>query len=172
MAPPYSTDFRWRIVWLKIVEEMSSNTIASLMNISERTVRRYIAKFHQTGDVLPVEHRNGPQPLLGQYEQIVFVHLLSENPSIYLHEVKQELENIFGVSVSISTVCKTMKLLGFTRKKIHHIALQRSDLLRAEFMATISVYDPVMLIWLDESGCTGETVLATMGDHRLLCRGK
>ena len=111
-----------------------------------------MAKFHQTGDVLPAEHRNGPQPLLGQFEQIVLVRVLSENPSIYLYEVRQKLENMFGVSVSISTVCKTMKLLGFTRKKIHHIALQRSDLLRAEFMATISVYDPIMLIWLDESG--------------------
>ena len=35
---------------------------------------------------------------------------------------------------------------------MHQVALQQSDMLRAQFMATISMYDPRMLIWLDESG--------------------
>ena len=36
---------------------------------------------------------------------------------------------------------------------MHHIALQQSDAAKARFMAEISVYDPSMLVWLDESGC-------------------
>ena len=31
--------------------------------------------------------------------------------------------------------------------------MQQSDALRARFMAEISVYDPDMLIWIDETGC-------------------
>ena len=42
--------------------------------------------------------------------------------------------------------------LGFTRKKIEHIASQRSDTLRAQFMLDISTFDPSMLVWVDESG--------------------
>lgn len=30
--------------------------------------------------------------------------------------------------------------------------LQRSDTKRAKFMAEVSMYDPLMLLWLDESG--------------------
>lgn len=181
MAPPYSLDLRWRIVWLKIVEGMSSVSIASLMNISERTVRRYVTKFYQTGDIQPKEHRNGPQALLGDFEKIILVRLLSENPSIYLYELQQELERMFGVSISVSTICKTVRSMGFTRKAIHHIALQQSEQLRAEFMATISVYDPEMIIWVDESGCDRRNSARKYGyslrgtpvrDHRLLCRGK
>ena len=181
MAPPYSMDLRWRIVWLKIVEDMSAGAIASLMNISERTVRRYVAMFYQTGDIQPKEHRNGPQPLLGEFEQLILVRLLSENASIYLYEVKHELELMFGVSVSVSTICKTLRRMGFTRKAMHHIALQQSEQLRAAFMATISVYDPAMIIWVDESGCDRRNSARKYGyslrglpvcDHRLLCRGK
>ena len=36
MAPPYSNDLRWRIVWLRLVQNMSLDSIASLMSISER----------------------------------------------------------------------------------------------------------------------------------------
>jgi transposase len=181
MAPPYSLDLRWRVLWLKVVEGMSPDAIASLMNISERTVRRYVAKFYQTGDIQPKEHKNGPQQLLGEFEQIILVRLLSENPSIYLYEVKQELERMFGVSVSVSTIFKTLRLIGFTRKAMHHVALQQSEQLRAEFMATISVYDPAMIIWVDESGCDRRNSARKYGyslrglpvcDHRLLCRGK
>ncbi len=161
-------------MWLRIVSGMDAVSIAALMNISERTVRRYLTKFYQTGDVQPQEHRNGPQALLGEFGQLILVRLLSENPSMYLYEVKEELDSVFGVSVSVSTICKTIKLMGFTRKTIHYVALQQSEVLRAEFMATISVYDPAMLIWMDESGARkyGYSLRGIpVRDHRLLCRG-
>ena len=123
MAPPYSTDFRWRIVWLRIVHNLSADAISSMMNISERTVRRYETKFYQTGDILPKEHRNGPERLLGGLGQIFLVRILAENPTVYLYEIQEELEDAFGVSVSVSTICKTLRWMGFTRKKIHHIAI-------------------------------------------------
>ena len=130
-------------MWLSVVHGMSAVSVAILMNISERTVRRYLAKFYHTGDVQPQEHRNGPQALLGEFGQLILVRLLAERPSIFLYEVKEELDSVYGVPVSISTICKTIKLMGLTRKAIHHIALQQSEALRAEFMASISVYNPV-----------------------------
>ena len=43
--------------------------------------------------------------------------------------------------------------MGCCRRVICHVAIQKSDELRARFMADVSVYDPSMIIWLDESGC-------------------
>ena len=63
---------------------------------------------------------------------------------------------------------------------MHHVALQRSDTLRAEFMATISMYDPSMLVWLDESGHDRRHTIRKqaysfrgmpLNDHRILARG-
>ena len=54
--------------------------------------------------------------------------------------------------------------------------LQRSDQLRAKFMAQICVYDPAMFIWLDETGCDCRHMISIRGiplcDQRLLLRGK
>ena len=95
--------------------------------------------------------------------------------------IQQELESIYGVYVSVSTICRAIKLMGFTRKTIHHIAVQQSELLRAEFMAQISVYNPEMIIWVDESGCDRRNSARKYGyslrgmpvsDHRIMCRGK
>ena len=63
---------------------------------------------------------------------------------------------------------------------MHHVAIQRSDELRARFMAEVSVYDPMMLVWLDETGCDCRNTIHKYGysirglplsDHRLLVRG-
>lgn len=104
MSPPYSVDFRWRIIWLSVVHNLKPTEIASLVSISECTVRRYLYKFNQTGEAEPKTYSHGPQPLFGEFEQILLVRLISESASIYLGEIKQEFECTFGVSVSESTI--------------------------------------------------------------------
>ena len=63
---------------------------------------------------------------------------------------------------------------------MHHIALQQSEVLRSKFMAEIFLYDPSMLIWIDESGCDRRNTIRKYGyslkghplnDYRLLVRG-
>ena len=42
---------------------------------------------------------------------------------------------------------------------MRHVAIQQSESMRAKFMAEIFIYDPAMVIWIDESGFTTELVL-------------
>ena len=109
--------------------------------------------FQRTGDVKPCSQQHGPRKLLGEFEQVLLLRLIINNPGVYLHEIQQEWIARFGVSVSVATFCKTLKYMGCTRQVMRHVALQQSDELRARFMAEVSVYDPSMLIWIDESGC-------------------
>ena len=53
MPNPYSLDLRWRVVWLSLTQRYSAIPISRLLHLSERTVRRYITIFQQTGDVMP-----------------------------------------------------------------------------------------------------------------------
>ena len=123
------------------------------MCISEKSVRRYLKLFYTTGDVKPKTHKHGPPALLGDFEQLTLLRLILDNTGIYLHELQHMFYEIFGVTVSLSTICKTLQLMGCSRRVIRHVALQRSDQLRASFMAEMSAYDPGMFIWIDESGC-------------------
>ena len=70
--------------------------------------------------------------------------------------------------------------MGCTRQVIQHIDVHRSDESRAKFMAEVSMYDPTMLVWIDESGCDKRNSLRkyaynmkglTPRDQRLIVRG-
>ena len=180
MPIPYSLDLRWRVVWLYIVHQLTVMDISQQLCMSERTVRRYINMFKQTGEIEPRTQRRGPPKLLGDFEQLVLLRIILENTGIYLHEIQDKLLAMFGVTVSAATICRTLKFMGCTRQVVQHIALQRRDDLRAKFMAEVSVYDPSMLIWVDESGCDRRNCVRkraygirgmTPRDHRLLVRG-
>ena len=67
MAPPYSVDIWWRIVWLCLFHYNSKHEIAILLHVSTRTVERYILS---TGDVAQ-KPKNGPDSLLSQYDEII-----------------------------------------------------------------------------------------------------
>ena len=90
--------------------------------------------------------------LMGDFEQVTLLRLILENPGIYLEELLDHLLGIFGVLVSVPTICTTLKYMGWTRQVMHQVALQRSDALRVRFMAEISVYNSHMLVWIDETG--------------------
>ena len=138
--------------------------------------------FWQTGDVQPTEYCHGPPTILDDFEHVVILRIINEYPGIYLHEIKAMLLDMFGTTVSTTTICRTLhSKMGCTRQVIQHIALQQSELVRAQFMAEISGYDPSMFIWLDESGCDRRDSTRKRGysirgitprDHRLLSRGK
>ena len=84
---------------------------------------------------------------------------------------------IILITVSASTICRT---LGCTCQVMHRVALQRSDYLRGEFMSQVSVYDPSMLIFIDENSCDRRDAIRKRGysirgillcDQRIIARG-
>ena len=102
-------------------------------------------------------------------------------PGIYLHEVQNQLHCATGKLVHVSTICRTLSRLGLTRQKMRVIALQQSEELRLRFMAEISIFDPNMLLWIDETGsdrrnCIGQYGYSLRGvtpvSHQLRVGGK
>ena len=180
MPNSYSVDLRWRVVWLNLVQRASTSKISRLLCLSQRTVQRYLALFHRTGDVKPRVRKNGPAKLLGEVEQVILLRLIIQNPGIYLHEIQLKLQLAFGVRVGAATICRTLKFMGCTRQRMRHVAIQQSESMRAKFMAEISIYDPTMFLWIDESGFDNRNSIRRFGysfrgmrpvDHRLLVRG-
>ena len=103
------------------------------------------------------------------------------NPSSYLREICYTVKEATGVEVSGSTVCRVLKRNGFTRKKVQHVAKQRSIEYRAQFVARAMFYDRDTFVWLDETGSDRRKSMRKFGYslrgfppvcHRLLARGK
>ena len=152
MPVSYSTDLRWRAVWLVTLRNLTYDEAGEMLYMSGKSVQRYVAAFLSTGNVEPVKQRHGPECMLSDFEQVIVMQLLLEKPSAYLSELQQHLYDTTGTWVHVSTICRTVYRLGYTRKRLQHIALQRSDDLRAQYMAEISLFDPCTLVWVDESG--------------------
>ena len=108
--------------------------------------------FYATGDVAPVEQTRGPSCLLTEFELHIILNTFIHKPTAFLHEVQEDLFNSCGKWVHISTICRSIKHQGLTRKKVQTVALQQDERLRIQFMVDISSYDPSMLIWIDETG--------------------
>jgi hypothetical protein len=83
---PYSLDLRWRIVWSYLAHKWSKLLV--LFSVCERTVRRFIACFQITGDVVPCKRRHGPPLLLGEFEQMMLFGMILDKPGIYLSEIQ------------------------------------------------------------------------------------
>ena len=132
---------------------MTPSAISCQMCISERSVRYYLKLFQLTGDVKPKSQCYGPQPLLGEFKQLTLLRMVAENAGIYSHELQDKLHDLFGVTVGVPTIYKTLRRMGCCRRVIRHVAIQWSEEQRARFMADISVYHPAMIIWIDKSGC-------------------
>ena len=162
MPIPLSTDLRWRIVWLYHFKQMSCKDIADIFHIHISTVRRIIALYNQCGDVEPVQHVHGPHRLLQDIERSEIATILVANPAIYLDELQQELYSKTGTWASISTVFRTIRQMGFTRKKIRHVAIQQSEERRTEFIEYIPAN---MIVWLDETGSDRRKERRKFGYH-------
>ena len=150
-------------MWLCLFHQKSKQEVATLLHVSTRTVERYIQLFLSTGDVAVKPKKNGPDTLLSQYDEMILIELLSKQPSLYLHELRYKLSQSTGTLVDCSTICRSLKRLGFSRQQICHIASQQSDDERMEFLAEITAFEPKMLVWLDETGCNRRNGLRKYG---------
>ena len=73
---------------MHLAHRLTPLRIANLLSMSEHTVQRYLHRFYQLGNVQPLPQRNGPNRLLGDFEQVMILRLIAEKPGIYLHELR------------------------------------------------------------------------------------
>ena len=119
-------------MWLHHYKELDYKAIADLLYVHISTVRKIIISYDSSGDVSPVTYHHGPWKMLGEPEELCIVESLLATPSIYLDELQQELFQSAGTWASISTIFRTIRRLGFTRKRLRHVAMQRSDVIGSD----------------------------------------
>lgn len=91
---PYSFDFRWRIVYQRIVMDYKPADIASHFSISVRTVYRVIQRFLQTGNVAVYKRRTKINRVLTEEQELILIGFIYENPSLYLEEMVTKIYEV------------------------------------------------------------------------------
>lgn len=83
--------------------------------------------------------------------------LLERTPDLYLRELQKDLAINRKVYATYSTISRTLKARGFSRKKLTIPAREQDDNVRAEYLARIRQYSPDQLVFVDESSCDRRT---------------
>ena len=145
MPYPYSNDLRWRIIWHHICLKKPAEDVAKALFVSERTVLRYAERFNATGQVEKAIRQNGCCSKLSNSDKHLLIDLILSNPGIFLRELQEELLKA-GCRVDMSAKCRAVNKMGLSRQKITHIALQRSELERIQFIAEMAAFNPTMTV--------------------------
>ena len=116
---------------------------------------------------------------LSHSDELFIIGLICDSASYYLSELCYTVEDVCGKRISPSTVCKVIHKHGFTRKKLQHVAKQKSLQYCGEFMAEIQIYHRECFVFIDETGCSSKDHTRKFGyamkvetavDHRWLHR--
>jgi transposase len=111
----YSVDLRRRIV-SAVEGGMSKAQAARTFSVSLSSVKRYVEKAHR-GESLAPKKRPGSAPKLDDKAIKLLEEDLKERPFATLQERCDYIESITGLSVSRSTMCRSIARIGPTRKK-------------------------------------------------------
>ncbi len=95
--------------------------------------------------------------------QLTVLMLVLDKPGIYLWEIQYELSWMFGLSISLSSLCTFLKKNNFSRKKMQLVASQRDEELRASYVSEVSMYEDHFPIFIDETGCDRRNALRKYG---------
>jgi transposase len=111
----YSEDLRSRID-SAVGGGMSKAQAARTFCVSLSSVKRYVNKADR-GESLAPKKRPGSAPKLDEKAMKLLEEDIRERPFASLQERRDYVEVITGISVSRSTMCRTIARLGPTRKK-------------------------------------------------------
>ncbi|GES97782.1 homeodomain-like protein [Rhizophagus clarus] len=151
MAKTLAEDLKWRIILLHN-DGYSKRQIANLLYIGETLVKKVIHIYAKWGCVVnPWKLTPGRKKVFSRSDMNVLRDIVHEHVDYYLDEYIEEMQARTGKRVSVSTLWRSLAYCGITRKKLHKAALERNELLRGVFIASIGHYRIDQLVFMDES---------------------
>jgi transposase len=149
---PYSQDLRERVVQACDAGTQTQTQIATLFGVSTAWIRRLLQRRRETGSYAALPWNGGPRPKLDDRQRQRLVRLVQRQPDATLAQLQQRL----GQPVSVSTLCRVLAVLRYTRKKktLRASEQDRPDVAkdRTAWQNAQPHLDAQQLVFLDESG--------------------
>ena len=99
----------------------NAETIAKIFHVNKYTVYHLEERKRKTGSVDLQTWRRGRKALLSSTDKARIAECITKNPTINLEELRTQL----GLKVSISTMSRVVRALGFRVKKVGLSATER-----------------------------------------------
>lgn len=149
----YCDEVRWRMVYQCEGLGYSKSVVAKNLGVNKSTVSRIVNRFLTTGsvtkNVYPKERAF--RKLTSPAQHFILNHVL-EKPGIYLRELQKDLLDQLLLDIDVSTICRFLHESNFRYQKLSVVSLQRDVLCRQKYINDVSLYNPDMFIFVDETG--------------------
>jgi transposase len=113
----YSLDLRERIVGAVERQLGSKRKIAELFGVHESFIYKLLRQKRDRGDIAPLPHGGGARAKLSDDHLRQLPDLVAATPDATLDELREQIEKKARVTVSLSTLCRSLQALGLSRKK-------------------------------------------------------
>lgn len=116
-----SPDIRWRIVWKSYLHAKTAKEICTELLVSKATVKRVLSRFRANGSVVRshCEKRELPWVKFTRARCQRLLELVADaDAANSLTELRQAWLDETGHDVSLSTMCRAMARIGYTRKRV------------------------------------------------------
>jgi len=146
-----SEDLLWAVVNMYKYERKTMRQIANSLCISLGTVHETLHRFRQTGDVAHTASKSKKPTILTDLEMKCVREYVLANPAMYLDEYCEIVRRVFDKTISPTTMCRVIKRLGLSRKKLRIIALQRCAEKEIAYCIALEGMFSYQFIFLDET---------------------
>ena len=119
MPRAYSQDLRCRSIWLTEIMGFEIDEVSVLLQMSKRTLYRYVEKCRRLGNVeTAVIGRPYSCIAMHPHEELVIMEVLLQHPDKTLFEIIQEVYEETGSEYACSTLHYYLKRNNITRRKV------------------------------------------------------
>ncbi|THU88254.1 hypothetical protein K435DRAFT_613697, partial [Dendrothele bispora CBS 962.96] len=140
-----------------------THDIAHDLNMPLRVVQRVLQTWREIGEVCRERKGLGRAQILSDCHMQLLITLVEHSPDLYLDEIQLQLSVQYGVHVSLATVYRSLKRLGYSQKKLSKEASERLEHLTDQFIMKIGKYPPEYLVCADEAAVNVHTTYRTNG---------
>ncbi len=118
---PYSQDLRERVIATVNEHKLSQAQIASMFQIEQSTLEKWIRRHRATGSCAALPHGGGNPRALAGCETFLKTQL-KKQPDASLNELCDQVATAKGVQASPSMMCRELQRLNLPRKSRFGIA--------------------------------------------------
>ncbi len=113
----YSLDLRQRILDAVERKDKSKREIAKLFGVHESFIYKLLRQKRHLHHIAPLPHGGGASAKLTQDHAAKLADFVAHSPDASLDELRQQLKKKTRLAVSASTICRSLQMLGLSRKK-------------------------------------------------------
>lgn len=162
---------RWRCLVLHYVYSTPLGNCSLILGPSEKSIKRWMRNFDQTGDV----YSGVPRQRSARWPDNVYDFVkqyVEQHPCFYIQELQDELSSEFPelTNISVPTICRALRHdLKISRKVLEKRARESIPEQLKEFYVKLRpIYSyPEQLVFIDESSKDGRDCLRRYGWSRV-----